>query len=755
MPSLRLLRYLAAPLLLLSNAATADDLTAASPDTPRKDAPLSITADQIEGAQDKQVEATGQVELQRAGATLNTDYLLYNRDTDEAYAKGDVRLQQQGLTLTGPEMRLRLADQIGQMQQPVYTLKGLIADNKKKTESTLTALTRDARGQASVLDLEGEGQYHLKDATYTTCPVNNDDWYLHVKDLDIDRTREIGTAHNAYIEFKGVPILYTPFIDFSLNNARKSGLLAPTIGTTGSSGFELRLPYYWNIAPNYDATISPRLMSKRGLQLGGEFRYLGDSYKGILNGEFLADQLTNTKRWSIIANHEQTFSEHWSGRLRYERVSDNNYFRDLSNQINTTSITTLSQEAVLNYRADWWNAGARVQRFQTLQDPLAPIVPPYNLQPQLTLNAYKPDWHGVDFSFAGDITTFDHPTLVTGTRVSAYPSVSVPLVNEYAYITPKFGVSQTSYYLNSTPLPNTSRTLPIVSVDSGFYLDRDTKLFGRNYLQTLEPRIYYVYIPYKDQSQIPNFDSAELDFNFAQMFTENRFSGGDRINDANQLTAAMTSRFIESDTGLERFRVALGQRFYFAPQRVVLPGGVPTDNKNTDILASIGGQITPTWRADAATQFNTDIGASVRDSVSTSYRPAPGKTLNFSYRHLPGIAASTALPGIPAVAAVTSVRQLDLSAQWPLAPRWYGMMRYNYSLTDRRLVEGLAGVEYNAGCWAVRAVMQRIATGTNLTSNSFFIQLELNGIGRLGSNPLDVLKQSIAGYVNTNDLQNR
>jgi len=728
--------------MLFCDAALAADPPAAQtssvilPQQKTEAPPLYLHADQIEGIANQQVKAKGNVELQRKDGVLTSDYLQYTFDTDQAYATGDVTLEQPGLRVRGPELRLRLTDQVGQMQQPVYSLTDLIEHTQA------TALTRKARGAARVLDFEGKNQYRLKDATYTTCPVNNDDWYLHVKDLNIDRGREVGTAYNAYLEFKGVPILYTPFADFPLNNQRKSGLLAPTFGTTGSSGLEFRLPYYWNIAPNYDATISPRIMSKRGLQLGGEFRYLGESYRGLLNGEFLADQATKTNRWSVLVNHDQTFAPGWSGHLHYERVSDNNYYRDLSNQINTTSITNLSQEGGVNYSAGWWNAGIRAQKFQTLQDPLAPVTPPYNLLPQLTLNANLYDWHGVDFSFAGEAVHFDHPTLVTGTRVSAYPSFSMPMANNFAYLTPKFGVSQTNYYLDSTTLPNSVRTVPISSVDSGFYLDRNTRLFGRNYQQTLEPRFFYVYIPYRDQSQIPNFDSGEIDFNFAQMFTENRFAGGDRINDANQLTAAVTSRLIEQDSGLERLRVSLGQRFYFAPQRVVLPGGVPSNNTSSDVLASVGGQISEAWRAEAAAQFNLGLGKSVRNSISANYHPEPGKVLNLSYRSIRGTSSFDA------------IRQVDISAQWPLAPRWYGLMRYNYSFVDGRLVQGLAGLEYNAGCWAMRGVVQRIATATGTFSNSFFIQLELNGIGRLGSNPLDVLKQSISGYVNTNELQN-
>lgn len=740
MPPSRFVRCIAAPLLLLSGAAAGEDTLALqmtpmlAPQQARPDAqaPLFLSAERMAGTQDQEIEAFGNVELRRSGTVVATDYLRYRQNTDEVEARGNVRLQQQGLTLSGPALHLRLTDRVGNMEQPVYSL-----DIIQARELT-GPVTVKARGQAAVINFEGEDRYRLNEASYTTCPLDSDDWYLRVRDLQIDRSRDVGIAQSAVLEFKGVPILYTPWMDFALDTRRKTGLLAPTIGTSGKNGVEILLPWYWNIAPNRDATFNPRVMSRRGLQLGGEFRYLEENYRGQLVGEFLPDQDTGTQRWGIFAKHQQNLAPGWSGSFVYERVSDDNYFRDLSNQIKSTSITNLPQEATLGYQAGWWSAGARVQRFQTLQDPRAPVVAPYNRLPQLTLKAERPVWRGADFGFSGELVRFDHPTLTTGTRVVAYPRVSLPLVNEFGYITPKFGVHQTNYYLNSPTLPDTSRTLPIVSVDSGVYLDRPWRVFGRDYQQTLEPRLYYVYIPHRDQSRIPNFDSAELDFNYAQMFTENRFSGSDRINDANQATLALTSRLIEPASGLERLRATIGQRFYFAPQNVVLPGGTPKDSKATDLLASIGGQITPAWRAEAAWQYDTDLGVNVRSAWSARYRPAPGKTLNFSYRTIRG-----------------SVEQLDVSAQWPLATRWYGLMRYNYSLKDGRLLEGLAGLEYNAGCWATRGVMQSIATAAGISSTSFFIQLELNGIGRFGANPLDVLKHSIPGYVISNELQSR
>jgi LPS-assembly protein len=740
MPRHRFTRHLAAPLMLLSGVAMGDDMmllpsTDLAPLTKsEQDSSVFIRADQMHGIQGQQINANGNVELRRNTGVVTADQLHYTEATDKLEAEGNVCLKQQGLTLTGPKLDFQMNSQIGSMDQPTFTL------NSAETDTQFSRLGLNPRGDASVLDFEGEDQYRLKNASYTTCPVGDNDWYLRVKDLQIDNTRQVGTAHSAVIEFKGTPILYTPWIDFPLDNRRKSGLLAPTFGTTGNSGAEFSIPWYWNIAPNYDATFTPRFMTKRGLQMGGEFRYLTDTYRGTFNGEFLPDSTTNTNRWSVFARHDQSFAPGWTGYLVYQGVSDNNYFRELSNQISATSLTNLDQEAALSYQAEWWQATARVQQYQTLQDPAAPVVPPYSRLPQFTWQAARSSDSGVDFSMKTELTRFVHPTLVNGTRIVAYPSVSIPLLNDFGFITPKIGVHSTEYLLDSTsttPSTNVSRTLPIMSLDSGMYFDRNIHVFGHDYQQSLEPRLYYVYIPYQDQSALPNFDSAEMDLNYAQLFTENRFVGNDRINDANQLTMAMTSRLLDTQSGLERLRMTVGQRLYFSPQQVTLPGGTVTNNTASDILASIGGQINEAWRAEAAVQYNTQLNQTVRNSFTASYRPAPGKVMNFSYRTING-----------------EINQIDFSSQWPIAPRWYGMMRYNYSFFDKRILEGLAGLEYNGGCWAARGVFQTIATAANTTSTSFYIQLELNGLGRLGSNPLDALKLSVPGYTNSNEIKN-
>ena len=298
----------------------------------------------------------------------------------------------------------------------------------------------------------------------------------------------------------------------------------------------------------------------------------------------------------------------------------------------------------------------------------------------------------------------------------------------YFYITPKAGYHTTKYSFQDSTTPNESRNLPIYSLDSALTFERETGLWGRAFLQTLEPRLYYVYIPFRPQDQLPNFDTAQADFNFAQIFTENQFTGGDRINDANQLTAAVTSRMIDPGSGDEQVRFTLGQRYYFKPQEVSLTPGV-SNSQNTDVLAAVTGQITKHWFTDLGMQYSFIDNQTQKSNATLRYHPDIGKVVNMSYRYTRG-----------------SLEQADVSAQWPIGGRWTGLARYDYSLQDRSLLEGLLGVEYNAGCWAARFVMHRFATATQEYTNAVFFQLELTGVSRIGASPLELLRQSITGY---------
>ena len=723
-----LLRFALALLLLPALPAAADglalkkDVELAGSSVAGKDGPVFLTADQIESNAPHIVIANGKVEVRQAGNNFYADWLRYDTAKNQVRARGNIRLEQATLLVFGDTMLLNLDDYSGELTEPEYHL-----------------LAQKGRGEAAHIEFIDKDRYKLKDATYTTCSVGDDDWYLKVRDLDIDKTRNVGVARDATLRFLGVPILYTPWLDFPLNNARKTGVLAPTFGTTERSGLDILVPYYLNLAPNYDATLYPRVLSKRGVQLGGEFRYLLDRFSGVNRAEFLPnDDEANRSRWSVQLDNRYQFDPATQIGMHFNRVSDDDYFRDLSNLISATSVSHLNREAWITTSRGFWSAELRAQSFQTLQDSTAPnaIQEPYARLPHARANMFRTLDNGLEFRLDTEATRFAHPTKTEGTRLLAYPTVRLPLTNSFGFLTPQLGW-HSSYYLldNQASEQRISRNLPIFSLDSGVTFDRTFTFRGREYEQTLEPRAFYVFAPYRDQSNIPVFDTAQLDFNYAQMFTENQFIGGDRINDANQLTLAVTSRFTEARTGLERLQVTLGQRYYFASQQVTLPGVNPRTSNATDLLAAVSGQITRDWRVHTAWQFDTQNGTTIRQNLGASYRPGPGRTLNFGYRFID-----------------QTTEQVDLSGQWPLGNRWHGMFRYNYSFRDNKLVEGLAGFEYNAGCWAVRGVFQRLATKENQSTDAIFFQLELTGMGRIGSNPLDVLKQSVPGYRPGNEI---
>jgi LPS-assembly protein len=481
-------------------------------------------------------------------------------------------------------------------------------------------------------------------------------------------------------------------------------------------------------------------MSKRGLQLGSEFRYLEPTFRGEARFEYLPDdRQSRTDRYGYFLKHAHTFANGWGAAVNVNRVSDDKYFTDLSTQIALTSRTTLANDFVLAKSGVWGGSGtyaftALAQRWQTLQtDPLAPITPPYNRKPQLTFTAFQQEVFGGDFDLLSSYTDFDHPSLVSGRRLLTYPSFSMPLQTTYAHIVPKVGVHATRYFVdpNLQGLEQQTRTLPIFTTDAGLVFERDTKLAGLPFVQTLEPKLYYVYIPFRDQSRLPNFESGVQDVNFATIFSENQFSGHDRINDANQVTVGVTSRLIHPDSGVERLRVALAQRYYFQEQRVTLPGVAPRPDHSasSDILAALSGTIFPNWTAEAGWQYSADRSQTQRFNIATRYQPGPGRVLNLAYRHT-----------------IDLIKQTDVSFQWPVTPNWNVVGRWNWSIQDNRTLEALAGVEYDGGCWAFRAVLHRFATALTAANTSIFLQLELNGISRIGSNPMDVLRRNVGGY---------
>jgi LPS-assembly protein len=715
--------------------------------------PIILDADRIEGVAGKDTTARGNASLRRGDLSIRADSLIYHEENEDVEALGNVRLQRNGDSLNGPALRYSIRDSTGLFEKPDFTFAPRA--RAKAGQQPVTA-----RGQAESIEFLGENQYRIRDGFFTTCKPGDDGWLVRADELDLDFTREVGTARGGSVRFEGVSVIAAPSFDFSLNNQRKSGFLPLSIGTTGKSGPEVAVPYYLNLAPNYDLTLTPRYMEKRGLQIAEQFRYLQKNYTGEFKAEYLPNDLAAERsRSAMTLVHNYDRGGALLGGLNLNKVSDDNYFRDLATRINITSQATLPREGYLTYNGKWWDTGsysatARVQRFQVLQDPDNPIVAPYGRTPQLTLSTLRQDIGGFDFGSSAEFVDFGHPTKVNGKRSTFYPSLSLPLITPGSFLTPKAGVHYTYYSLYEIPVvpdPATgsnipanpdsiSRSLPIYSIDSGLVYERETNVLGKAVIQTLEPRFYYVYIPFRQQNQIPLFDTAIADFNYAQIFSENMFSGGDRINDARQVTAAVTSRMLLPSSGQELLRGTFGQRYYFRDQGVTLtPADAPRTYSASNWLAALSGRASQHWTIEGASEYDQRDHRTERLTLAARYRPEGLKALNLSYRYLSGDITTTG-----------PIKQIDLSAQWPLVGRWYGVGRFNYSLSDSRIVEGIGGVEYGADCWTSRIVMQRFALTAGTSSSSVFLQLELNGFSRLGSNPLEALKRNIPGYQQVN-----
>jgi LPS-assembly protein len=705
------------------------------PPSPQEEVPLFFEADRLQGHQDRDAEAEGNVRLRRRGQAVFADWLRYDKPSGEFAAQGNVRMERGSDVVEGARLRYNLESDTGFMDQPAYTLH----KNPEPAGERQQFRDGDGRGKAERILFEGPGRYRAERTKHTSCGPGQEDWYLRAGELEIDKARDLGVARDASIEFLGVPIFYTPYLSFSLHQERKSGFITPHYGSTDTGGVEVTIPYFVNIAPNRDATVWPRIMTKRGVQLGGEFRYLEPTYLGEARAEYLPDDRAKDgeERHAYFLNHSHTLPSGWFGKLNLQRVSDDTYFTDLSTQIIKTSQVQLPNDLTVGRSGSWGSAGgygltAFAQRWQTLQpDPLQPVTPPYDRLPQITLNASRADALRSDIDIYGQYTTFGHSTMTTGSRVVAYPSLSMPLQTAYASVTPKLGFNATRYLIdtNSAGFTDQSRTLPIFTADSSVVFERPTTIGGAPFLQTLEPRLYYVYIPFRDQNDIPVFDSAQQDINFATIYSENQFSGWDRINDANQLTLGFSSRFIGTDTGVERVRAGVAQRYYFEDQKVTLPGVAPRTSSSSDLLAALSGVIAPHLRAEAGLQYSTNLSQTQKFNVGARYLPAPGKVLNATYRYTQD-----------------NLRQTDISTQWPVGGGWTGLARWNYSLQDNRTLEGLVGAEYNADCWGLRLVFHSFATTTLETQTSFFVQLELRGMSRIGTSPMETLRRNITGY---------
>lgn len=598
---------------------------------------------------------------------------------------------------------------------------------------------RNARGSASRIRATAEGDVSLDDVRYTTCPLGQEDWIIKASDISISQRNAFGTARNARLDFKGIPILYTPFISFPVGSERKTGFLFPTPGSSTRSGVSLSVPWYWNIAPNYDATFTPTWYSKRGAKLDTEFRYLTRLGRGTLEAQFLPDDRKFGGERSLVRFVDRSdFTDNLRLDTEATNVSDSEWFEDFGLGPEGTSITFLDRYTNLTYLGRNWRAFLRAQNFQVIDDTIAPFERPYTVLPQLALSASFPDQpFGLTVGADLEVTHFRHNFdrepygLTTGWRIDVAPEIRMPLRGRGVYLEPAAGFRHTAYKLDGNDLADESpsRSAPIYSVDAGLIFERLSGSRGQR-LQTLEPRLMYLYVPYRDQSQLPNFDTSVADLNLVQLFRTNRYVGADRLADANQLSVGVTSRLLDAHTGEEWLSATIGQAYYFDKPRVRLPNEPEEEFDSSDIIAELDLRAYGDWNIGMGVQWDPDRTHSEKGDVHVQYRPAPDRVANVGYRFRRG-----------------SLEQVEGSFAWPLRENLSAYARLVYSLEDDQSLDQFAGVEYRSCCWRFRLVARRyVSDRTGDIDTSVLLQLELKGLSSVGDDATAFLGRSIRGY---------
>jgi len=714
---------------LLPQLSSAEDLAKQKQSTEISEGSIEIEGNSLETLLDRRMKATGNAILKKGNTTIKAEVIEYDEVSEKIITTGNTNIDLESMSLRGSKLSLKLSDETGQMDDASFIFKNADKPEKSviKRGVVVTKRSYDFRGDAKAIFFEGENKKRLQSSRITTCEADSDDWYIKSSNMEVNTKTDRVNATNAILEFKGLPVLYTPSIDFSLNKNRKSGFLSSTFGTTSQSGFEFRVPYYFNISPNMDATLTARYLGKRGPLADGEFRYLSENYSGFNQLQYMNNDQSSGQdnRYYVKLDHQHKFNNGWSASYNYQKVSDDTYFSDLATMIQVTSVVNLPQRANINYAGETWKFNALTEKYQTLTNA---SNSPYQRLPQLNLSGRK-DFDSYILDFKSQWAYFDKDEKFTyglnekptGSRLSITPGISVPFTRTYGYIKPKLSANVRSYNLNNSSIGNKDIFTPIVSVDSGMYFDRTVNLLNQNFTNTLEPRLFYVYIPYKDQSALPNFDTGLADLNMQTLFSENQYNGQDRINDANQLTASITSKFIDKN-GKERLSGILAQRYYFEDRKIF---GTELNAKkaNSDIFMGATARLANSFNLDAMFQYDPDSSKLLRSTLSSRYNPEPGKILNLSYRMIENVSDS-----------IQDLKVFNAAGQWPLGNRFYSIARYNYDLKTSQTIEVLGGVEYDGGCWVARTIFDRISLPTSPEPNyTFFMQLELNGLGTIGS----------------------
>ena len=592
--------------------------------------------------------------------------------------------------------------------------------------------SNNARGGAEALEINASGQLILDGVEYTTCPPGSEDWVMRGESINLDTQSGIGTAKGMTLRFKGAPILYAPIISFPIGDARKSGVLTPEIGSTGRSGNEIRVPYYFNLAPNYDATVTPRLLTSRGLQLETQFRYLTPRNEGEIVADYLpSDDILNSTRHQVRFQHRTLFGNGWRNQVQLREVSDSQYFEDLGGSLSVSSITHLNRYIRFDYYSENLSVLAQLQDFQTIDDTLSADQEPYRRLPQLLVNGRWETLLGLQFGVDGELVNFDRDVGVTGWRVNAVPKLELPVRGAGWYVKPAVALDYTRYDLSNMVAgqdDKPDRVLPISSVDAGMVLERSINNSSR--IQTIEPRVLYAHIPFENQDGLPVFDTIEPDINLVQLFRRNRFLGIDRIGETDQLSVGVTSRLLDVSSGRELMTATIGQTRYFSEREISLPDSNTSLNGESDYIAQLRFLLLDDVNFDVGHQWSSGASDTTQSEARLQYSPASNKILNLAYRYRRD-----------------SLEQGDLSWSWPVASRWNFVGRYNFSFRDEEVLEQFFGLEYESCCWGLRLVSRRhISTRDGTRDSSFGLQLVLKGMTSVGTAADKLLERGILGY---------
>jgi LPS-assembly protein len=672
-------------------------------------------ADSIESPNKDVSRLNGNVSIVHGTEELFADQALYDRAQQRFELTGNVRYRSPGVELTGAHMLS-------------YGVAMEISDAKFYFPG------HHAAGSGYQIERAGPIT-NLKDTRYSTCDPQDPDWEFRARRITLDQDKGQGYARNLSIYFKKLPIFYFPALSFPIDDRRKSGFLLPGIGDSDKHGFELETPYYWNIAPQADATITPHRLAKRGVKLDSEWRYLNRWSMNELRLDYLDDDLFGDERDLVSLQHDGKFGDNWYSTIDYTEVSDSDYFDDFGSNLSGSSLTHLRQEIRLRKLWDYWEFKGRVLDFQTIDETVDPVNSPYRLNPALELRGNQAFGDYVDVSLSGGLTEFEHDLRIAGRRFDVRPRIALPFGGAGWYLTPALSARHTAYRLEDPALPVDSdeidRSVPTFSLDTGLIFERNIGTEG-GLLQTLEPRLFLLKTPFREQGEIPVFDSRLPDLSFAQLFSENRFVGADRVGDAEQASVALSSSILRRNDGEEILRAGIGRIYYHEDRRVTLPGRPVESQEESGLIAEIKAGLSRHWTASLTVEWNSERGDTDKELFRLRYQRDNRHIFNLAYRSR----------------AAEALEQSDLSFSWPVSDRWSAVGRWNHSLSDDIDLERFAGLQYESCCYAIRIIAREYLAETQLQNTAVFFQLSLKGLTQFGDNADELLERGIPGYRN-------